>query len=312
MRQLYVTPSPTTNCGLLKQALLLLLSVSSLPLVLYAVTLPTMQRLVYGGGPMLLHEVLGMIWEKEYSLLSLVKTTGDAGGWDIFLMLTFGLFAVVGPVLRSICFLLHVLLGLPEALLGDCIERPRRRTTLLLALYRATSTFRRALLPVIDALGAFCCWEVLIVAFFMIQWEIPSITDTIYQDERCQEADPKHGRTCIEVQFNAMDSFLTVGVAWFVLVVGSGMAMAVAGDYNRKVHPLEQDEMRYEFGQPIPRRRANLSRESAWYGIMTGTTRQSGGTVGKQDDECGEYFSPLQQPEEDGMGDNGLEQIVFV
>ncbi|KAL3800054.1 hypothetical protein ACHAW5_003702 [Stephanodiscus triporus] len=153
MRQSYVTPSPTTNCGLLKQALLLLLSVSSLPLVLYAVTLPTMQRLVYGGGPMLLHEVLGMIWEKEYSLLSLVKTTGDAGGWDIFLMLTFGLFAVVGPVLRSICFLLHVLLGLPEALLGDCIERPRRRTTLLLALYRATSTFRRALLPVIDALG---------------------------------------------------------------------------------------------------------------------------------------------------------------
>lgn len=196
--QSYATPSPTTKCHLLRRAVLLLLSVLSPPLVLYAVTLPTMQRLVFGGGPTLLHEVLGMVWEREYSLASLVRTTGDAGGWDTFLMLTFGLFAIVGPVIRSICLLLHVLIGLPEALLGECIERPRRRTTLRLALYQATSTLRRALLPVIDALGAFCCWEVLVVALFMIQLEIPSITDTIYQDDRCREADPEHGRTCIE------------------------------------------------------------------------------------------------------------------
>ena len=189
---------PHHKCHLLRRAVLLLLSVLSPPLVLYAVTLPTMQRLVFGGGPTLLHEVLGMVWEREYSLASLVRTTGDAGGWDTFLMLTFGLFAIVGPVIRSICLLLHVLIGLPEALLGECIERPRRRTTLRLALYQATSTLRRALLPVIDALGAFCCWEVLVVALFMIQLEIPSITDTIYQDDRCREADPEHGRTCIE------------------------------------------------------------------------------------------------------------------
>jgi hypothetical protein len=309
-RPSYVTPSPTTNCHLLQRALLFLLAVSSLPLVLYAVTLPTMQRLVYGGGPTLLHEVLGMIWEKEYSLASLVRTTGDAGGWDTFLMLTFGLFAIVGPALRSICLLIHVLLGLPEALLGDCIERPRRRTTLRLALYRGTSAFRRALLPVIDALGAFCCWEVFIVALFMIQWEIPSITDTIYQDDRCREADPEHGRTCIEVQFNAMDSFLTVGVAWFVLIVGSGLAMALAGDAHGKAHPLDQDEKRYEFGQPIPRRRANLSRDASWYGYM-GATSQPPGAAGNRGDEGGEYFSPLQQQEE-SVGDNGLEQIVFL
>jgi hypothetical protein len=77
-------PPPTTNCHLLKRALLILLSTSSLPLILYAVTLavnlPTMQHLVYGGGSTLLHEVLGMIWEKEYSLASLVRTTGYAGG----------------------------------------------------------------------------------------------------------------------------------------------------------------------------------------------------------------------------------------
>jgi hypothetical protein len=78
---------------------------------------------------MLLHEVLGMIWEKEYSLASLVRTTRDVGGWDRFLMLTFGLFAVVEPALQLICLLLNVLLGLPEALLGNCIEGPHRCTT---------------------------------------------------------------------------------------------------------------------------------------------------------------------------------------
>jgi hypothetical protein len=49
-------------------------------------------------------------------------------------MLTFTLFRVVGPALQSICLLLQLLLGLLEALLGNCIERPRRRTTLRLAL----------------------------------------------------------------------------------------------------------------------------------------------------------------------------------
>ena len=293
-------PSPTTNCYLLKQALLLLLSIASLPLVVYAVTLPTMQRLVYGGGPTLLHEVLGMVWEKDYSLITLVGTTGDAGGWDIFLMLTFGLFAVVGPILRSCCLIFHVSLGLPVALLGDCIERPRQRTTLRMVLYQAASTLRNALLPVIDALGAFCCWEVLIVALLMIQLEMPSITDTIYEDDRCQEADPEHGRTCIEVQFNALDSFLVVGVAYVVLIVASGLAMDLAGYADGMT--LGQDEKRYEFGQPIPQRRSNFVRDRAWSGM---DKKPNNG-----DEE--EYYSPLQQEEEAGGGENGLEQIVFV
>ena len=77
-RLMYKTASPTTNSHLLKHAVIFLLAVSSLPLVFYGVTLPTMQRLVYVGGPTLLHEILGMIWEKEYSIFSLVQTTGDA------------------------------------------------------------------------------------------------------------------------------------------------------------------------------------------------------------------------------------------
>jgi len=309
-------PSPTTNCHLLKQALLILLSVSSLPLVCYAVTLPTMERLVYGGGPTLLHEVLGMIWEKEYSLISLVKTTGDAGGMDTFLMVTFGLFAVVGPIIRSICIILHVLLGLPVAVLADCIEQPRKRTTVRTILYRLTVAIRSSLLPVIDALGAFCCWEVLIVALLMIQLEMPSITDTIYQDDRCEQADPEHGRTCIEVQFNATDNMLVVGIAWVVLIVASGLAMDLAVDAEQHAPSLDLgggEEKRYEFGQPIPQRRSNFNRDRAWIGSSSGRNGQGGangedGTDG-DDGEGEEYFSPL---EGGGGQDNGLEEIVFV
>jgi len=94
----------------------------------------------------------------------------------------------------------------------------------------------------------------------------------IYQDNRCREVDPENGRMCIEVQFNAMDSFLTVGVAWFVLIVGSGLAMALAGDAHG-----------------------------------TGATSQPPGAAGNRDDEGGEYFSPLQQQEAWGiMGSNKL------
>jgi hypothetical protein len=286
-----------------------------------------MQRLVYGGGPTLLHEILGMIWEKEYSILSLVQTTGDAGGWDTFLLLTFGMFAIVGPILRSLCLLLYVLLGLPEALLSECIEHPRRRTTLRLSLYKATSTLRKMLLPIIDALGAFCCWEVLIVALIMIQMEIPAITDTIYNDDRCHEADPAHGETCIEVQFNVLDSFLTVILGWAVLILGSGLVMDVATDsqYGKSSsHVMDFEEKRYEFGQPIPpppqRRQANLSRDNAWFGSMISSGQlsaslgaQGGNNQHDTDDERGEYYSPLQHQDEDDVGvDDGLEQIVFV
>jgi len=315
-------PSPTTNCHLLKQALLILLSISSLPLVCYAVTLQTMQRLVYGGGPVLLHKVLGMIWEKDYSLISLVKTTGDAGGMDTFLMVTFGLFAVVGPIIRSICIILHVLLGLPVAVLADCIEQPRKRTTVRTILYRSTVAIRSTLLPVIDALGAFCCWEVLIVALLMIQLEMPSITDTIYQDDRCEQADPEHGRTCIEVQFNATDNILVVGIAWVVLMVASGLAMDLAVDAEEHKPSLNLgggEEKRYEFGQPIPQRRSNLNRDRAWMGSSSGRNGQGGANGGDgadgddgddgDDTDGDEYFSPLQGG---GGQDNGLEEIVFV
>ena len=315
-------PSPTTNCHLLKQTLFVILSFLSLPLVCYAVTLPTCQRLVFGGGPVLLHEVLGMVWEREYSFASLVRVTGDAGGWDLFLMATFGVFAVAGPLLRSMCLATHVLLGLPMTLLGESLDREQHRrrdpVTLRRALYRAARSFRRTLLPVIDALGALGCWEVLIVALVMIQLEMPSITDTIYQNARCEMADPDHGRTCIEVQFNSTDNFLVVGVAWVVLAVASRLALDLAGDVHMDLSSSAGgvEEKRYEFGQPIPHRRSDLIRGRS---RTTSDNQQNqldnGNDAGHQDKddsghEGGEYFSPLQG----GSGQNGhpMEQIVFV
>lgn len=297
-------PTPTTNLNLLKRVVRIILSIASLPLVYYAITLPTMRRLVYGGGPTLLHEVLGMVWTKEYNLVALVKTTGDAGGWDTFLMATFGMFVVISPILRSICLIMHILLGVPLAFFGDCIEQPRRRTTVRVALYRVTQGLKSILLSLIDALGSFCAWEVLIVALIMIQLEMPSITDTIYRDDRCLEADPDHGRTCIEVQFNALDNFLVVCIAWFVLIVASCLTMDLAARSAAEERDLTKEERKYEYGMPIPQRRFRNAQNGVEASI-TGSKRRKEQKYSavQQDDE---------QDVEESTGREELEEIVFL
>lgn len=264
-------PTPTTNSRLLKYTMMVILSIISVPLVSYAVSLPTMERQVYGGIPTIVHDVVGMIWVQEYSLTSLVATTGDAGGWDTFLMITFGIFVIVGPILRSIALILHVILGLSVALFGECIEQPRRRTSLRIFLYELTIAVQKALRPFIDASGAFCSWEVLIVALLMIQAEMPSITDTIYEDDRCMEVDPKHGRTCIEVQFNVKDNFLLVAIAYVVLVAASAFVMDLATNEEGAHMQTDKHKMRYEYGMVIPppkRTRANMSSDQSWKGAL--------------------------------------------
>ena len=96
--------------------------------------------------------------------------------------------------------------------------------------------------------------------------EMPSITDTIYSDDKCQEADPEHGRTCIEMQFNAMDTFLVVGIAWAVLTVSSALAMDLAVEADEKSSDRigGKEEQTWQPGQPIPMRRSNMSRSRAW------------------------------------------------
>ncbi|KAL7464382.1 hypothetical protein ACHAXS_004716, partial [Conticribra weissflogii] len=309
-------PSPTTDLHLLQRVVQIVLSFASLPLVYYAITLPTMQRLVYGGGPTLLHEVLGMVWTKEYNLLSLVQTTGDAGGWDAFLMATFGMFVVVGPALRSVCLVLHILSGVPLAFLGDCIEQPRRRTTVRVALYGVSRRVQSALLSLVDALGSFCAWEVLIVALVMIQLEMPSITDTIYQDDRCREADPEHGRTCIEVQFNALDNFLVVCVAWLVLVAASCLTMDLAANGEGEERDLtKEEERRYVYGMPIPPRRVWRSASAAGVGRRRRQEREYSAVRQDDDDDGDDNDNGNDDDEREvdpSAGREGLEEIVFL
>jgi hypothetical protein len=303
-------PSPTTNSRLLKYTMMVILSLASLPLVSYAVSLPTMERLVYGGIPTLLHEVLGMVWVQEYSLTTLVATTGDAGGWDTFLMITFGMFMVVGPIVRSVALILHVIIGLPVALIGECIEQPRRRTSLRLFWYQLSSTLQNALRTFIDASGAFCSWEVLSVALVMIQAEMPSITGTIYEDDRCMEADPEHGKTCIEVQFNVKDNFLLIAIAFAVLVAASAFVMDLAANDDSGTMLTEKSRMRYEYGMAIPRRtRANMSSDQSWKGALRDID------ISEINSVMGEQLttsSPLLQPDPTIGEMEPLEEIVFV
>eukprot|EP00545_Synedropsis_sp_CCMP1620_P013542 CAMPEP_0119005264 /NCGR_PEP_ID=MMETSP1176-20130426/1618_1 /TAXON_ID=265551 /ORGANISM="Synedropsis recta cf, Strain CCMP1620" /LENGTH=566 /DNA_ID=CAMNT_0006957053 /DNA_START=64 /DNA_END=1761 /DNA_ORIENTATION=+ len=99
-------------------------------LAVCATTFVTMKREVHGAIPMLAQQILGIEFGKSYSLQSLSRTTGAAGGWDILLMCTFSLFIVFGPLLRSaLCVLGHIL--------------PGRLSTI--------QTF-------VDLIGAFCAW----------------------------------------------------------------------------------------------------------------------------------------------------------
>jgi hypothetical protein len=158
-------------------------------LSIFATSWITLERQVHGAIPMLLHQILGVEWSKSYSLRSLSATTGAAGGWDVLLMSTFSLFIVAGPVVRSsLCVLGHVL--------------PGRLSTI--------QTF-------VDLIGAFCAWEVFVIAVAMICLLMPSITGTILMDSRCLEVDPTG--SCFEVEFRVLQTFGLVLVSGVVLVL---------------------------------------------------------------------------------------------
>lgn len=261
--RLNVTPHPTTNSHLLKRALLITFSITSFTLVLYSIALPTMQRILSLGIPELLENIFVLDWKRYYSLVSMMVSMGDdTGRWNLLPVLTFGLFTIVGPFLRSTCLLLHVLLGLPESLLG--IERLKCCTSRLEA-HSAMSKFRKTLVTVIDMLGYFCCVEVLIGALIMVEWEIKPVTSTIYKDESCKLTELD---SCIALQFSMMDAFLIVVVAWFFSSVAHGLTMDLAS-----INGLEKDE---NCVTPVdqPRQscdqktlvRANLSRNQVWHG----------------------------------------------
>jgi len=156
-------------------------------IVYLAAEMATMERLVYGAGPKLLHEILGVDWERPYSFQTLMWTTGAAGGWDYMLMGTFGLFCVVGPVVRAVLLFLTVLLD-------QC---------------RVSVT---NLAVIVNFLGSFCAWEVFAIATVMVQMLMPSITDTIIRNPACGSI--SDDGSCLKIEFNL------VPVAFAMVLIG--------------------------------------------------------------------------------------------
>ena len=159
----------------------------TLIVVYLAAEMPTMERLVHGAGPKLLHEILGVDFQKPYSFQTLMWTTGAAGGFDYMLMGTFGLFCVVGPVVRAALLFLTVLLD------QCCVSVAN-------------------LAVIVNFLGSFCAWEVFAIATIMVQMLMPSITDTIIRNPACGSI--SDDGSCLKIEFNL------VPIAFSMVIIG--------------------------------------------------------------------------------------------
>jgi len=159
----------------------------TLIVVYLAAEMPTMERLVHGAGPKLLHEILGVDFQKPYSFQTLMWTTGAAGGFDYMLMGTFGLFCVVGPVVRAALLFLTVLLD------QCCVSVAN-------------------LAVIVNFLGSFCAWEVFAIATIMVQMLMPSITDTIIRNPACGSI--SDDGSCLKIEFNL------VPIAFSMIIIG--------------------------------------------------------------------------------------------
>ncbi|KAL7563973.1 hypothetical protein ACA910_017585 [Epithemia clementina (nom. ined.)] len=171
---------------------LLILCLITLGTVSIGILTNTIERNVHGAIPDVLRDILGVIWNRKYSLWTLVQTTGAAGGMDHMLMATFGLFVILGPASRA--FL---------CLLAWIVPWQGRK--------------RRKLFATIELVGAFCAWEVFAVAVGMVDMLMPAITSTVVmRPELCSSV--SEDGTCLQVNFDLQRSF-------FLWVVGGGILL---------------------------------------------------------------------------------------
>ena len=192
------TTSPTTVqeivCNVVQRYALLLLCLGTCAMVGTGILIPTIQRNVHGAIPDLLRDVLGVVWNRDYSLWTLVQTTGAAGGMDWLLLGTFGLFVIVGPTTRALL----------------CVVAWWTRPWL-------QGRTRRQVLASIELVGAFCAWEVFAVAVGMVDMLMPAITGTVViKPELCSSV--SEDGTCLQVNFDLQDAF-------WVAVVGGGLLL---------------------------------------------------------------------------------------
>jgi hypothetical protein len=183
-----------------------LASVASVLLVVFAVDLATMERVVTGAGPKMLHDILQVNFQREYSLRSLMWVTGAAGGWDYLLMGTFSLFCVFGPVFRAV---LLVAISFMD------------KSDLLRPMVGPVATL-------VNLVGAFCAWEVFVIAILMVDMLMPSITNTIIDNPACGQI--SDDGSCLQVEFNILQnnfSLITIGgilllsTAWVAVSKGA-------------------------------------------------------------------------------------------
>jgi len=173
----------------------LILTLVTLTLIIHGVYAPTMERRVNGAIPALLQEIFGTSWDTTYSLYTLGLTTNNAGGWDTLLMSTFMLFCVFGPIVRS--SLLVILSTMNRCCAFSYKKNVQTLTNVEEGGATNTSTVfttvmkRRQwivkpsnfLATVLHFVGSFCSWEVFTVAILMVQLQMPSITNTIYENK---------------------------------------------------------------------------------------------------------------------------------
>lgn len=178
-------------------------------MVAFAVSAPTMSRSVDGAFPQILHDVLGIDFSQDYSLSSLVEVSGEAGGLDTVLMLTFGIFVAVGPILRGVLCVIYLLVPL-------------------------TQDSQQSLVLAINSVGSFCAWEVFVAALYMVQMEMADITNTLIILPECVHI--SEDGSCLEVEFDMMPSFGLIILGGLLLlmvsVIGVRLGFQVIDPYK--------------------------------------------------------------------------------
>mmetsp|Transcript_17795 Transcript_17795/g.22916 ORF Transcript_17795/g.22916 Transcript_17795/m.22916 type:complete len:603 (-) Transcript_17795:244-2052(-) len=175
-----------------------LLALLSVVLVSISLFIKSMERDVEGSLPEIADTVLGLQYDKEYSLWSLTKATAASGGADYFLMGIFGFFCVAGPLLRASLCAIHFMFD---------------------SSYRA---HQRWVFELVSILRAFCAWEVFTVALLMVDLEMPQITNTIINEKQkiCQALHQtgQFPSSCFTVDFDVLAHYGYLMGAWIILI----------------------------------------------------------------------------------------------
>ena len=124
-------------------------------IVLCASFVDSLERRVIGSVPIVAESVLDANLTTFYSIYDIAHQSAASGGGDYFMMLTFVIFALFGPIIRALSVFVTLFFPLPRAVQKKAVR-------------------------FIDALGSFCGVEVLLIATLLVIMEIVPITGTIF------------------------------------------------------------------------------------------------------------------------------------